>query len=166
MSRIDIITIAIVGVCLIALIYLLSQIANINNPKPSIAKENNTLKEDSSALDSIGSQALEIEVDSNTNANLVTEPITKEQPVNQPAKTDPAGRFLVVAASFNTLELAEQEQKRLAKLGYDNSEIGYFNQRKIVAVIIGRYDDYDVADEIAKKMKSKHKVDAYVHRKR
>ncbi|MEM6379789.1 MAG: SPOR domain-containing protein, partial [Bacteroidota bacterium] len=85
---------------------------------------------------------------------------------NNEAKTNSEGRFLVVAASFNTLELAEQEQKRLARLGYNNSEIGYFNQRKIVSVIIGRYDDYATADAIAKEMKAKHKVDAYVHRKR
>lgn len=166
MSRIDIITIAIVGVCLIALIYLLSQIANINNPQPNIPKENSPSMEDSLDLDSTISQALEIDVDTNTISNLATEPQTKEPAINQSAKTSPAGRFLVVAASFNTLELAEQEQKRLARLGYNNSEIGYFNQRKIVAVIIGRYDDYAVADEIAKKIKSTHKVDAYVHRKR
>jgi hypothetical protein len=54
----------------------------------------------------------------------------------------------------------------LAQLGYENSEIGYFNQKKIVAVIIGRYETYDAAQAVAQKMQTQHKVGAYVHRKR
>lgn len=166
MSRIDIITIAIVGICLIALIYLLTRIANINDLQPNMNTENNSILVDSVRANSLDSTPVKVNSAVDTFSDLNPEEKAPTSATSAPISPNQEGRFLVVAASFNTLELAEQEQSRLAKLGYDNSEIGYFNQRKIVAVIIGRYDDYATADGIAKKMKSAHKVDAYVHRKR
>ena len=48
----------------------------------------------------------------------------------------------------------------------DQSEIGYFNQGAYASVIVERLDDYNKAKKIADELKQKHKIDAYVHRKR
>lgn len=163
MSRLDYITIAIVAICLALLIYLLVRIANINKPVSNPATEIeqvDTLSHVPEGTDPI--------VDS------LMAPIEQEDSVPLPQKEtegptlDAGGEknFLVVAASFNTKELADQELNRLVKLGYKDCEIGYFNQQQIVSVIAGRFDTYEKGEALANKMKADHKVEAYVHEKR
>lgn len=163
MSRIDYITIAIVAISLGVLIYLLVRIANLNKP---IAKQEVTIEQVASTHN--------LSVDSLAARDTILAPVEDTSSVSLPQKKEPTStaavvsdqNFLVVAASFNTKELADRELQRLVKMGYENCEIGYFNRQQIVSVIAGRFNTYEQAEALAKKMQAEHQVEAYVHRKR
>ncbi|HKK77650.1 MAG TPA: SPOR domain-containing protein [Saprospiraceae bacterium] len=158
MSRIDYITLALVALCLGALIFLLVKVARIDDSLPS------TLAEEE---EKVGKIVVDSTVSSDTPAIAMGDTV-----VSLPQKkqgTVLAGeekRYLVVAASFPEEQLAQKELDRLMRLGYADCEIGYFNQRKIVSVIAGRFDDYGIASAFAQKMNEQHQLEAYVHRKR
>lgn len=158
MSRIDYITVGLVALCLGVLIYLLMQVARIDDTHPQMEARPDTeipiLRVDSfPGLDTLRAYA---------DSMAVSLPQKKKaEPVSGPAK-----RYLVVAASFPEEALAQRELERLIGLGYEDCEIGYFNQRKIISIIAGRFYAYEEAKEYAELMKEKHKIAAYVHEKR
>lgn len=154
MSRIDYITLALVALCLGALIFLLVKVARIDDRLPSSPVKVEEIRADSTGSTDTLAIAMRDTVVSLPQKKQGTAPAGKEK------------RYLVVAASFPKEQLAQKELDRLVSLGYADCEIGYFNQRKIVSVIAGRFDDYAIASAFAKKMNEQHRLEAYVHRKR
>lgn len=165
MSRLDYITIFIVGICLVLLLYFLVKIANLDkiDPQPTPAIPSEAIVENSPAVDTTA-------IDTTRPEPLLVDtpqaPIQEQNEVVSENPTPKTEEFMVVAASFNTKALAEEEQKRIIRLGYEDAEIGFFNGGQQAAVITGRFPTYAAAQALAEQMKQDHRIDAYVHKKR
>jgi hypothetical protein len=151
--------VVLVALCLAALIYILSKVAGINTTL-SVPKRAEVATSVSPAPDTLPTR--------DTSTRL-QDTLLKPLPQNE-EKTSTREvvekKYLVVAASFPEEAMAQKELERLLRLGYEDCELGYFNQRKIISVIAGRFDEYGEALAFAKKMNDMHNMEAYVHRKR
>lgn len=95
----------------------------------------------------------------------VTTP-TQSKPVqNNNTKTvkgNTNGKYMVIAGSFLIKENAIDMQKRLAKLGYSNSELVVFDLSQYHSVVASRYSTYEAALKVSNELK-RSGVDCYVH---
>jgi hypothetical protein len=157
MSRIDYITVALVALCLGALIFLLLKVARIDE-KADIPSVRPAIEVPTGGIDSLPA--------ADTAVPRRSDSVALSPPKAAVPVPDATKRYLVVAASFPEEALAQRELDRLVNLGYEDCEIGYFNQRKIVSVIAGRFADYERASAVAEKMNQAHQLKAYVHEKR
>lgn len=164
MSRLDYITIIIVGLCLLVLVYLLIQIAHFNEPvaeitSPVRAPDSSALIEKPALIDHLATTS----TDSISNPNDSLSTPKNDAQAESPGKQ---AEYMVIAASFNSSSMAEQELKRYTARGYTDAEIGYFNRGKIVSVIVGRFGNAQDAQKRANEINTSFKIDAYVQRKR
>lgn len=74
--------------------------------------------------------------------------------------------FLVVAGTFKQMANAEVQLKKFKNMGYYDAEIGKFNKSTYASLIVDRFATSAEAKQFVKTLKGKHKVDAYVHKKR
>jgi len=167
MSRIDYVTITLVGICLCVLVYVLIKVSNLNDQKPSgIDIDNSPDVQVFQPIDS-NKVALGDSLESKPEPPMDTSPTPQVETGKTPKNEDLKKLdFLVVAASFNNRPDAEKEQKRLQALGYSDAEIGLFNGGAVVSVIIGRFASYSEAEKQADALQKERNIKAYIHQKR
>lgn len=157
MSRIDYLTIALCVLLLSAFLFILLRYTNIESYF-SRTPQASEIPVDAQEIDPPPSKDyLKMVRDSVLISARQEEEIIKEGSQEKP--------YLVVTASFPTEEQAQQERERMAKIGYQDCEIGFFNQGQIVSVIAGRFDDYQLALSFSEQINEKLKLKSYVHRK-
>jgi len=77
----------------------------------------------------------------------------------------PDGIYMVVAGTYRQMINAENELKKLQKLGYDNATIAKFNNSAFASLIVDRFDNRSSAYNYKKELIAKG-MDVYVHKKR
>lgn len=79
--------------------------------------------------------------------------------------SDDGKNYLVIAGSYSSKANANSELRRLQKLGVD-AEVANFINSKYYTVCVGRYTTRKEAMVFVKELEKKHKIDAYLHKKR
>jgi len=74
------------------------------------------------------------------------------------------GKFWVIAGNFENKQWAKSEVAKFKKLGY-KAEIVHFERSNFHTVCVGKYGQKSEANWLVKKLKQKHKVDSYIHKK-
>lgn len=171
MSRIDYITLAIVLFCLVALVYVLVRVANLNTsaqPAPSDSPpEYSGADTVSSAPPDTATTAIKRDSASRQEqAEAAAANTASELGSPGAASSSTTGPYLVVAASFPTQAEAEAELARFQAWGYAEAEIGFFNGGEIAAVIVGRFPNNAQARERVQALRRDRGIEAYVHLKR
>lgn len=181
MSR-DFITIAIVLLCIAALVFLIVKTVNLSSSNVSEpGEESNYLYDDSADGGISGDTATANlgEPDAGQDAGF-EEPsvdyIGKDQIAPQdentgtgdriPTSFNDQGDYLVMAGSFRMKSNAESQARKLRNLGYSDAEIALFNRGTYASVIVDRFADLSSANDLVRELKSQHGVDAYVQAKR
>lgn len=193
MSRLDLFTVAVVVLCVAAIIFLLSRTTNVfkkENPIPPRAEQlYDDLEEedivdpadfddydDYDDYDTRGANPPEssAEIDYNDNPSTTTpttstpKPTAPAQERYQEADTYSGkgrGDYLVLAGSFRVRQNGDIEAARIRKLGYPDAEVVLFNRGAYATVLVSRFESSTEAEQLVKKLKGQ-KVDAYVHKKR
>lgn len=205
MSRLDYFTIAVVAVCIIAIIFLLYKTSDLIGGKSETQTElQKTLKEmgieedmeDTDTLNYDSTESDDMAATSEPSTDRTTQPAaakssskpattttpkttdaapkttaktTTAQPAaktaEKPAQATASGDYLVVAGSFKVLENAENEAKRLRKMGYPNASVGKSNNGTFATLIVDRFSNEKDAAKLVEDLKTKNII-AYVHRKR
>lgn len=88
------------------------------------------------------------------------QPSTSNKPTV--SKGNSNGKYMVIAGSFLIKDNAKDMQKRLSKLGYDNSELVVFDLSQYHSVVASRYSTYEAALKVSNELK-RNGVDCYVH---
>ena len=181
MSRIDYVTAIVVTICFVALVFLIYFASKINDPLPGAPPEvlptEEAIQDTPPPLKNQNTvdNSLTIKDEEKDPNSSPTEAVPEEaSPSSTPEPTAPSGsntggatgKYLVVAGSLNQESLAQKEVDRLKKLGYSAAAIGLFNGGKIFSPIAGRFDNSGDAQKLVRELKTKHKIDAYVHLKR
>ncbi len=190
MSRLDYFTIAIVAVCIIALIFLIYKTTDLLKKKDNTTadKIENTLEEmgieddetDTYTYDDEGEivtddAAITGEATTSDDAEDINyvdeEELLEEAPeeeVTTPTSydnTSARGSFLVLAGAFQYKANAEKLASKLKNLGYPDAEVTLFNRGKYAGVIVERFENVSNARSAVSKLKN-NGIDAYVHKKR
>ena len=77
-----------------------------------------------------------------------------------------SGDYLVIAGAYTIKANAEKSLARVRDLGYPNAEIVQFDFSDYYSVCVARYELKSDANSVANSLKSRHSVNAYVHKKR
>lgn len=72
------------------------------------------------------------------------------------------GKYMVMAGSFLIKKNAEGMQRRLEKLGYNNSDIVVFDLSQYHSVVAARFSTYEAALKVSNELKRRG-MDCYVH---
>lgn len=191
MSRLDLLTILIVGICLAALGYLVYKTINIMNPPapadvPSVQDSYDLGTTDSTdydwysgvdttttAVGEAGDPGMTTDpaTDDNTATDTYEEttpttPVTEEEPDDTPTtspRTSSAGQYMVLAGSFRQKSNAESQVSRLRKMGYNNASVELFDNGAYAVALVDRFGDYSTANNLAAELKGKG-VEAMVMR--
>ncbi len=75
-------------------------------------------------------------------------------------------KFLVVAGTFTQMINAEKELKKFRRLGFNDAEIGKFNNSAYASLIVDRFSSNSAANRLVQTLKNEHRIEAYVHKKR
>lgn len=183
MSR-DFITIAIVILCIAALVFLIVKTVNLSSSNVSEpGADSNYLYDDTADGGISGDTATanlgEPDTDQDQGAGI-EEPsvdyIGKDEIAPQdentgtgdriPTSFNDQGDYLVMAGSFRIKSNAENQAQKLRKLGYSDAEIALFNRGAYASVIVDRFADLSSANDLVRELKSQHGVEAYVQAKR
>ena len=78
------------------------------------------------------------------------------------SKGNSNGKYMVIAGSFLIKDYALDMQKRLSKLGYDDSDLVVFDLSQYHSVVASRYSTYEAALKVSNELK-RSGVDCYVH---
>ncbi len=191
MSRLDYFTIAIVAVCIIALIFLIYKTTDLLKKKDNTTadKIENTLEEmgieddetDTYTYDDEGEivtddAAITGEATTSDDAEDINyvdeEELLEEAPEEEVTATPTSydntsarGSFLVLAGAFQYKANAEKLASKLKNLGYPDAEVTLFNRGKYAGVIVERFENVSNARSAVSKLKN-NGIDAYVHKKR
>ncbi len=183
MSKLDYLTIAIVTICLAALIYLIVKVVNLNQgePGPLLPADEFTETEETGERELLPADTAAFPGESNP---AVTEFPAEEEPeaeaeeqaapgeydpvrtMDRPTDVGSSGDFLVVAGSFRQRHNAELLVRQLQQKGYRNAKIGFFNNGAYASAIVGRFRSATEAEAMVQELKTEHGVEAYVHQKR
>lgn len=185
MSR-DAITITIVLVCIAALVFLFVKTLSLANQQTSEPGEDynylyNDPNETAERQDTAGfypgeadggvsadpdrqpeDPSPEYVDDEELPVNQTNEP---EKEVNKPVPTtslDADGNYWVLAGNFSVKSNAENEARRLKRLGYSNADVAIVRRGAYAAVIVDRFSSANSARELVRELKSKHNLEAYV----
>lgn len=159
----------------------------IQEPSDESASNTLTLGDEDKAVDPAAAQEGDLDDDqlSVSNGTLVEEeegvvaetptddiaqnngPEKREEEVPTSFDTDAseAGDFMVLAGSFKQRANAEAQVRRLKKMGFDDARVASFNGGSLAVALVGRFDDYDQATELANKVEAKG-IDAFVKGKK
>ncbi|MCB9048476.1 MAG: SPOR domain-containing protein [Lewinellaceae bacterium] len=74
------------------------------------------------------------------------------------------GEYMVMAGTFTVKAYAQDMEKKLRSLGYNNVELEPFDQGKYTVVLVDRFSSIDEAKSLASELKGKG-IDSYVKRK-
>lgn len=183
MSR-DFITIAIVILCIAALVFLIVKTVNLSSSNVNEPGEDSNYLYDDTAdggtsddttTADLGESDTDQEQDGGFEEPSV-EYIGKDEiaPQNEnttggdriPTSFNDSGDYLVLAGSFRIKSNAENQARKLRNLGYDDAEVALFNRGAYASVIVDRFVDLSSANDLARELKSQHGVEAYVQAKR
>lgn len=185
MSKLDYLTIIIVGVCLAAVVFIMFKVADLGKTKnplhPATEQEQVIDNEESGVPEDAYTPPPAPAADEP--AERSSQPAIKwEKKESDPAEDNlpedqyeepdapPAinrtGDFLVLAGSFRLRSGAEAEVQRLQQLGYRNAEVTLFNNGAFAAVLVDRFRDLGKAEALVAELQSDHGVEAYVHERR
>ncbi|MDX1939597.1 MAG: SPOR domain-containing protein [Saprospiraceae bacterium] len=190
MSRLDYVTIGIIVVCAAALVILIWKTISFRNKEKEIAQQNteNTLQDYNYDYYQDTTQILpptdedpdddEVEVynENKTDNEPATSEAKNTSQSNTPANASEessasstssrsSGDYLVLAGAFSVKNNAENEARRLQKLGFPNAEVSPFNRGKYAAVLVDRFSSESDAKKLVNDLKAKG-VEAYVHQQR
>jgi cell division protein FtsN len=182
MSRLDYLTIGIVALCIAALIYLVYRYVNLphsaaNTTTTEMVETDNTQLQKE---DTTGFPAEDASENNKPGPGAVVEPevVTEEKtPVQtkteKPAVPDPkpiapttdntasetaslsAGRYMVIGGSFEQVDHAQKELRKIQKAGYPNARVEKFNRGTYASILVGRFEKAGDANALAKTLKSK-----------
>jgi cell division septation protein DedD len=173
MSRLDIITVVIVVLCVVALGYLIYKTTNLLGNKPDTPPVTEVVEPRSNEPepwtfdgtapgDSATAGVPAAQEDSYATPAATTQPVSA--PVYDLDKGT-GGDFMVIAGSFSLAANAEARVKSLRDKGYADAAVGYFNKKSYASAIAGRFDNMADAQQLVTELKTKHGVDAYVQKK-
>jgi len=186
MTRSDFLTLAIVGLCLAALVFLIYRFMNIEEDKglrPNQPNQTEVVEdvydsggEDPYAYDDTtgaagdlgyGAKEIVTEVPAEAPAPKETTPAPEKVPAPEtaPQVVQSTGDYLVLAGSFRIKSHAETEVRRLKKMGYTHAELSLFNRGTYASVLVDRYTNARQAEALVADLQ-KDGVTAYVHKKR
>ncbi|MBR9920742.1 MAG: SPOR domain-containing protein [Bacteroidetes bacterium] len=192
MSRLDIFTVAIVAICVLAIVFLLyrtTDLFNSDNPVPPetidlpedpVEEQDTTVidpadydpeyQEGSAASDSAYTETGEsVEQEGETQAAKEEKGETEEEGESEFSELYKAGGgvgdYLVLAGSFEYRHNADNQAKRLRELGYTDVEVVIFNRGKYATVLVDRFDGLSDANALVTRLDGQN-VEAYVHEKR
>jgi len=188
MSKLDYLTIIIVGVCLAAVVFIMIKVADLGNTQnplsPAPPQEQREEPAEPAPDDTYtprGEQASddrssrradnpvidwEQEEDSAEDALPDLPEDQYREPDTPPNSTSTSGDYMVLAGSFRLRSGAEAEVQRLKRLGYENAEVTLFNNGAFAAVMVDRFGDLAKAERLVNELQTRHSVAAYVHEKR
>jgi cell division protein FtsN len=212
MSRVDYLTIGIVGVCLAALGFLVFKTVKLmSNDAPPEETLIETPYEDTTGIGaysdygdtSLNSYTKEEDLDDDQLAatdyeeeptkettkstkpatketKTATKPATTTKPEPKPATSkrdegneEPAasrstssseGNYLVIAGSFKSKTNAENQVKRLHKLGYNDASVESFNNGALAVALVDRFSSQSDAQALKQELEAKG-VEAIVKKK-
>jgi hypothetical protein len=181
MSR-DFITIAIVLLCIAALVFLIFKTVNLSSSNVNEPGEDSNYLYDDAADGGISGDTATAdlgETDTDQDAGFEepsVEYIGKDEIAPQdentgagdriPTSFNDQGDYLVLAGSFRIKSNAESQAQKLRNLGYGDAEIALFNRGAYASVIVDRFVDLSSANDLVRELKSQHGVEAYVQAKR
>lgn len=76
------------------------------------------------------------------------------------------GAYLVLAGSYRVKSNAENQVRKLKRLGYDDAEVTIFNRGAYATVLVDRFESQTEARELANELKDKHSIEAIVQKKK
>ncbi|MCB9284913.1 MAG: SPOR domain-containing protein [Lewinellaceae bacterium] len=193
MSRLDIFTIAVVIICVAAIIFLLYRTTDLFKSKDALNQPQQTEESlyeddgtsgddytddpyynDTSEFDFLAdttsdSQAAtaapaESKPSAPATTKESTQPVRESKPVDV-EEMEGVGNYLVLAGAFTIMANAEAHAKRLQKLGFSDAQVALFNKGKYATVLVGRYESKSDATALVGRLADKG-VEAYVHLKR
>lgn len=182
MSRLDYLTIGIVALCIAALIYLVYRYVNLphsaaNTTTTEMVETDNTqLQKD----DTTGFPAENTSENNKPGPGAVVEPevIPEEKTLVQPKTEKPAvpepkpiapatentasetaslsaGRYMVIGGSFEQVDHAQKELRKIQKAGYPNARVEKFNRGAYASILVERFEKAGDANALAKTLKNK-----------
>ncbi len=188
MSRLDYITIAIVALCILAILFLVYKMTDLFTGKETKDKIENVTapveEEDDmydyeidNAIDSAGTATSDEAggTQPSTTTPATAQPGSKvldassspsetdgETTTSQPVKaTSSGGKFMVLAGSFKLKASADREAQRLRSKGYTNASVEIFDRGKYAVILVDRFNNMAEAERLVKKL-SQDKVESYV----
>lgn len=170
MSRLDIITVVIVVLCVVALGYLIYKTTNLLGNKPDanqtteVVVPQATTPEPWTFDDSLTVDSSLLGIPDENESLPAVETVTTAAPTYD-ADKGTGGSFMVIAGSFSLAANAEARVKSLREKGYADAEVGYFNKKSYASAIAGRFDKQADAQRMVEELKTKHRIDAYVQKK-
>lgn len=189
MSRLDYVTIAIVAVCVAALIYLIYMTTNLlGGPDEPAATEETTSPyydedttytdnyygQDTTAYDDTGSgdydrsgnDIAEENLDKGGTSTRSEPPVTltPTEEYNQNRTSTSTGDYMVLAGTFSVKAYADDMVKKLQGMGYANAAAEPFDKGKYSVVLVDRFSSLSDAKNLVAELKGKG-VDAYAKKK-
>lgn len=181
MSRSDYLIIAVVGLCLAALIFLVYQFSQLNKAREASPERDRLFQQDDNlalaqndsadyeeyypALDSIVGEEIPEEVPAEPAPKPKVPTKTTPAPAPAAAPAQEYGDYLVLAGAFRQQINAEEMLRQVRRKGYSNAEIAPFNRGAFAAVVVDRFPTDAEAEVLATELRNKG-IDAYVQKKR
>ncbi|MEZ4958917.1 MAG: SPOR domain-containing protein [Saprospiraceae bacterium] len=180
MSKLDYLTIAIVGACILAIIFLIYKMTDLfkgDKPLDKIEIAADSIETDADSIydydiDNVVDSAA-TKANSSTDNAVTTTPATStpattkeldaassgaEDDVNSKTYggnyTHPGGDFMVIAGAFTQKSLARQEVNRLKKKGYSTAGMEIFDRGKYAVVLVDQFNNMAAAERLVKKLES------------
>jgi cell division septation protein DedD len=180
MSRSDYLIIAVVAICLAALIFLVYEFSKLSKERePELPETPLFEQEDNFPLPEEMDTALYEDYPA-TSDTLLEETTPVVPPPKTPAKPTPKptpaptvtletpsgeGDYLVLAGAFRQQINAEAMLRQVRKKGYPQATISPFNRGAYAAVLVDRFTTDGEAEQLAQELRRKG-IDAYVQKKR
>lgn len=185
MSRLDIFSVAVVAVCVIAIVVLLAYTTDLFKKDAPMPPRDEQVYDDPYEDEVVdpadyddygdydndereGNTDAQSDIDYNEAPSTPTPAPEPKQETYQDADTysgKGSGDYLVLAGSFRVRQNADVEASRIRKLGYPDAEVVLFNRGAYATVLVSRYEKKSEASALVSKLKGQ-KVEAYVHLKR
>ena len=195
MSRLDIFTIAVVIICVAAIIFLLYRTTDLFKSKDALNQpqqtEESLYEDDGTSGDDYtddpyynDTSEFDFLADTTSGAPATTAPAESKPSTSTPAakvetttppvresqpidveEMEGVGNYLVLAGAFTIMANAEAHAKRLQKLGFADAKVALFNKGKYATVLVGRYESKSDATALVSRLVDKG-VESYVHLKR
>ena len=187
MSKLNLLTIGVVILAILAIIFLVLQTKSmLSNDQQGEVKEVEETMEDRYSDDeeyNMDDETENIEDDdevaeevSDENSESSSTPESKKVNNTPSAENDTEietyidteneGDYLVIGGSFKLKQNAEIMVKMLQRKGYSDAHVAIFNKGAYASVIVDRFDNENEAKKLAKELYDNHRIEAYVHKKR
>ena len=93
--------------------------------------------------------------------------LIEEDDIEEDFSNAKSGEFLVLAGAFRIKQNAENQARKIRKFDCcSDAEVSMFNRGAFATVLVDRFESRSAADKLVDLLKSSHDVEAYVHEKR